>query len=204
MRAYELFEGKNTPCIVVDVQPAYVKIPHGYGDTNENMFKKMAQFLNKQTGPILMFVNADDQQMTEDSIPDIKLYWEEELEFENWSRVTIDDKGYGYLRAWMDGGVKDSDIIKTIRLMYQNKFTDSRQLFSDAEDYEQAMQQFIPGDYENWDDAISVEWTSVSQLKRFSGAYIMGGAREECLKEVELLMSAFNIKYKEISEFIYG
>lgn len=34
--------------------------------------------------------------------------------------------------------------------------------------------------------------------------WFMGGARDECLREVELLMNAFNIKYKEIGNFIYG
>ncbi len=53
------------------------------------------------------------------------------------------------------------------------------------------------------DDALSVEWTSVGQLKKYSGAYIMGGAENECLREVELLMNAFNIKYKRIQEFVY-
>ena len=53
-------------------------------------------------------------------------------------------------------------------------------------------------------DPISVEWISVAQLKRFSGAYIVGGGRNECLREVELLMNAFNIKYKRIDSLVYG
>ena len=59
---------------------------------------------------------------------------------------------------------------------------------------------------EEWmrDDAISVEWTSVAQLKRWSGAYITGGARNECLREVQLLMNAFNIRYRVIDRWVYG
>jgi len=53
------------------------------------------------------------------------------------------------------------------------------------------------------DDPISVNWTSVAQLKRFNGSYIVGGARDQCLREVELLMNAFNIKYKRIDSLIY-
>jgi hypothetical protein len=53
------------------------------------------------------------------------------------------------------------------------------------------------------DDPIIVEWTSVAQLKRFQGAYIMGGGRNECLREVELLMNAFNIGYKRIDRLVY-
>ena len=90
--------------------------------------------------------------------------------------------------------------------MYKQKVSDSRELFSNEDDYSYAMEQFFGRNFNDdmLEDNISVEWTSVGQLKKFSGAYIMGGAKEECLREVELLMSAFNIKYKEINEFIYG
>jgi len=45
--------------------------------------------------------------------------------------------------------------------------------------------------------------TSLNQNPALTAGYIMGGGRDECLREVELLMSAFNIKHKQISEFIY-
>ena len=105
----------------------------------------------------------------------------------------------------MDYGVDHAAIIRTIREMYQQKVTDSRELFDgeDSEDYIEQMGKLgIPE--EVLSDAISVEWTSVAQLKRFSGCYIMGGGKNECLKEVQLLMNAFNIKYREVEEFIYG
>ena len=81
-------------------------------------------------------------------------------------------------------------------------------MFNGDEDehYAEQMQKLLGGEYEDWmgDDPLTVEWTSVSQLKRYSGAYLMGGGREECLKEVTLLMNAFNIKYKLVDAFIYG
>ena len=164
-----------------------------------------------------MFVNADETGMTDDSIHDIKVYWEEKLGFTNWNNVTINDKGYGYLRGWMDQ-VPEAVIIKAIRLMYQNKVTDSRDLFGGAfsisgetggtipgDDYHINMETAL-GEFHDWMiyNPISVEWTSVAQLKRFNGSYIFGGACKECLKEVQLLMNAFNIKYKVIEEFVYG
>ena len=166
-----------------------------------------------------MFVNAEDQGMTGDTVQDIKLYWEdtirgEELEREEnphpipWSRFQIVDKGYGYFRGWMDQGISDQTIIKTIRLMYQNKVNDSRELFGgeDSDDYALNFKQFIGPEFEHWmlSDNISVNWTSVAQLKRFSGSYIVGGGRNECLKEVELLMNSFNIKYTRINSMVYG
>lgn len=206
MKYYELDEGKNTSSIVVDIQPSYEE--NNYGESNFGIFRNAAKFLNRQKGPILMFVNSDETGMTEDNIEhDIIPYWEEKLGFTNWDNVTINDKGFGYFRGWMDQQVPNDVIIKTIRLMYQNKVADSRELFGgdESDDYAINMEAAV-GFFYDWmiHDPISVEWTSLAQLKRFSGSYIFGGGCNECLKEVQLLMNAFNIKYKVIEDFVYG
>jgi hypothetical protein len=154
----------------------------------------------------LAFVNAEDTGLTNDNIPDIKENWESAgFNTDRWNNTEIVDKGYGYFRGWMDQGVSDNAIIQAIRVMYQQKVTDSRELFGgdDSEHYVEQMAALgIPE--EVLDDALSVEWTSVGQLKKYNGAYIMGGGRDECLREVELLMNAFNIKYKRVEDFVYG
>lgn len=211
MRAWELNErAANKPTIVVDVQPAYT----GLMDGDElPWIDELMEFLNSQRGPILLFANAEQEGLTSDTMSDIKMYWEDSgFDPDNWDRVQTVDKGYGYFRSWMDQGVSESAIIKTIRLMYQNKVNDSRQLFGgeDADDYDINMRALLGVDEGDIGAAVIrhrepliVEWTSLAQLKKFNGAYIMGGGKNECLREVELLMNAFNIKYKEIQEFIY-
>jgi hypothetical protein len=118
----------------------------------------------------------------------------------------------------MDEGVASNVTIRVIREMYQQKVTNSRELFNgegnDTQAYNDSMEQLgvpssmLPDTEGNTagmaDSSIEVEWTSVGQLKQFSGAYIMGGYREECLKEVQLLMNAFNIKYTQVQKFIFG
>lgn len=226
MRLYEIIkpltkcvlEGKSHPVICVDVQPEY----SGVNDGVENhVFSEIIQFVNSQTGPVLMFVNAEQDGLSGDSVATIKQYWEETLLGDidqyydeesddyvydqpiDWARYTIVDKGYGYLRSWMDNGVSDSAIIKTIRTMYQHKVSDSRQLFDIDENL---LPSILGKEYSDYmaDEPISVYWTSISQLKQFNGAYIVGGGRNECLREVELLMNAFNIKYKRIDSLVYG
>jgi hypothetical protein len=203
-------EGRNTPVICVDVQPEYMN----------PVLEDIIQFVNNQTGPVLMYVNAEDQGLSGDTVQDVKSYWEDTIRGEdadpedyndspiNWSRFQIVDKGYGFFRTFIDAGISDKVIIKTIRLMYQNKVYDSRELFGGehSDDYAEKFEQFIGHEFESWmlSDGITVKWTSVAQLKRFSGAYIVGGGRNECLKEVELLMNAFNIKYKRIDHLVYG
>lgn len=203
MKAKEIYEGRNHPCIVVDVQPEY----SGINDGDENpVFPEIISFVNAQTGPILMLVNAEDQGLSGDTINDIKMYWNESgFNEENWYRVKIINKGYGYLRSWMDQDVPYSTIIKTIRLMYQQKVTDSRQLEFPAFNERTPEITDIMNTVQAMDgDGISVEWLAVSLLKKFNNAYIMGGGRNECLREVELLMNAFNIHYKRIDSLVYG
>ena len=222
MRSTEFItEGKNHPIICVDVQPAY----------DNDLAPDIVNFVANQIGPVLMYVNAEQTAMTEDSTREIIGYWErlangaslddEEYGYDaeteeyfepesiiDWQRFSIVDKGYGYFRSWMDYGINDAIIIKTIRAMYQAKVTDSRQLFGGDShpNYEENMQKFMGYSYDPLvlDDALHVEWASIAQLKKFSGAYLVGGGRNECLREVELLMNAFNIKYKRIDSLIYG
>ena len=198
-------ESTNTPIIVVDVQPAYSGEAHG--PHRLDMVDGLARFLSKHNGKVLMLVNAEQDGFTDDNIRQDIIPWWQDIFLEN--RVPTDamhswewfDKGYGFLRAWMTC-VDESTIIKTIREMYSQGVTDSRELFD--EDIEK-LEAFIG---EEWDpklyhDPLIVEWISVSKLKEFNGGYICGGGRNECLKEVQLIMNAFNIKYKVIDKFVY-
>jgi len=220
MRVNEfLSEGKSMPVIVVDVQPEYAN----YGN-NAAVCHNIVTFVVNQTGPVLFFANAENTGVSGDTIYDIKRYWEDEVyeysgEYDDpyqdpnfkepidWSRFTLVDKGYGYLRSWHDQGVDDTVIVKAIRLMYQAKVNDSRQLFGgeDSDTYEQGMRDLLGDDYLiGMGDTISVGWASVAQLKKFNGAYLVGGGRNECLWEVKVLMNAFNIRYKMIDSLVYG
>ena len=203
MRIQEIItEGRAHPVIVVDVQPEY----SGMNDGDENsVFTEIINFVNQQTGPVLMFVNAEDQGLSGDTVQSIKEYWDDSgFSPENWRRVQIADKGYGYLRSWMDSGIEPATIIATIRELYQQKKTDSRELQFPASNRRTPQQSLIMGAMQEMeDDPISVNWTSIAQLKRFTGAYIVGGARDQCLREVELLMNAFNIRYKRIDSLVY-
>ena len=225
MRAHEILNEKSSrgrPVICVDVQPVYADYtPQGYE-------QKVAKFLSQQRGPILMYVNADDT-VSEDNIQnDIIPFWIEIFEdigvdfydvanepstinyegpiFENMEWF---DKGYGYFRTWMSIGIEDKYIIGVIREMYQQKINDSRELFGGDEDkildYLKPVADSINTEANTLlDDPLSVGWVAVDHLKRYTNCYLIGGARDECLKEVALLMNAFNIKYTMINELIYG
>ena len=190
-----LLETRSTPVIVVDIQPAY----HDYLKNNINVANAM-NFLNQQSGKILMLINADETGLTDDSSDSCIEYWVDNgLEEATLNRCQIVDKGYGYLRPLMDSRVSKRSIIAVIREMYNQKVTDSRDLPQGK------LQELLGNEYQESfeDEAISVNWISVGLLKQYSGCYIIGGAEEECLEEVQLLMQAFNIRYHIIPKFIY-
>lgn len=211
MRAEEfLVEGRNHPVICVDVQPEYCGINDG--DESSTCIDIIDFVAVKQTGPVLMFVNAEDMGQTGDTVTSIRLYWEDTVrelanDYENeqpinWARFQIVDKGYGYLRSWMDQGISPAAIIRVIRAMYRHRISDSRE-FEDIDPM--LLPELVGSEWDQWmyHDPLIVNWISAAQLKRFSGAYIVGGGREECLREVEILMNAFNIRYKRIDSLVY-
>ena len=207
MKAEEfIIEGRSHPIIVVDVQPEYCN--------HTAVCEKIIKFVVNQTGPVLMFVNAENMGLTGDTVNDIVYWWEETAGLEynkkedeyvsniDWSRFKIVDKGYGYLRSWMDNDVSAGAIIRVIRAMYSNRISDSR----DFEDIDpELLPKLVGSEWDAWmyHEPIITNWTSIAQLKQFSGAYIVGGGRNECLREVELLMNAFNISYKRIDNLVY-
>ena len=126
--------------------------------------------------------------------------WDQELLAKLRSKDVIwYDKGYAFFRSWMDQGADESFLKKAIRWMAQRKVNDSRDI--EPEEWEEE----FPNDWEDYmiDDPLTIPDIPLNILKTFSGAYIIGGGKNECLKEVEILMSAFNIKAKRVKKFIY-
>lgn len=191
-----LLENRYRSTIVVDIQPAYSRFI--------NFELELMDFLNKQQR-ILMLVNANNSGTTSDSKDSIIEYWQNNG-FTNLPAVTYFDKGYGYLRNWMDMGVSERTIIQTIREMYAQQVDQSDELFKNSEDPEAELEKFLSNGYIDeymLEDPIHINWISLKLLKSFSNSYITGGGCNECLKEIELLMSAFNLKTTKIQKFTY-
>lgn len=112
-------------------------------------------------------------------------------------KIIWHDKGYNYLRPWMDEGVSDAAIVKTVRYMANKHISDSRDL------EEEELERLTQGESIPLHDPIFIPPIPINILKNFSGAFICGGGKHECLREVQLLMNAFNIKYTNFRQFIF-
>jgi hypothetical protein len=91
--------------------------------------------------------------------------------------------------------------------MHQQKIDDSRDLDMDTvlskDELEELDDSF---DSQLWWQENPIQfpyWFEVNELRNMSPFYICGGGEKECLREVELLCNAFNIKYKRIKNLVY-
>jgi len=179
--------------ILVDFQPAY-STSYGYKDA----FTSAINELNKNNfGKALIFFNGEDLGL--DSKQDvINHYVEYGLNEDIVHRLSFRDKGYGFLRDWMDTKVDESIIIKTIRYLLLNKLSDARDITD-----KKFINYLVNNDINVEDLLLYLPDVSISELKSLSGARIGGGSKCACLREIELLMNALNIRYKEVRDWIY-
>ena len=211
MRANEIITervSRSHPVIIVDVQPAYASTVQSIGANS--VVKGLMDFLNTQTGPIVAYYNGAGEGFTEDNAYAVQSYFlENGLGDDQINKIQFIEKTYGFFRTWMDNNIETGLIIQILREMNRQRVNDSRELKPGLEDM--VMDAGTGGiiyddEYEDWmeDDPIYFPDINVAQLKSMSGALLCGGARHECLKEIQLLMSVYNIRYKLAQDFIYG
>ena len=196
----KITESTNTNILVVDVQPAY----DAYSGA---VVEGVAQMLNQSRGGIYVLYNAEGQ--TNDDYISVINYLIDQggMREEVADRIHYFSKEYGFFRPWMDQGVPDRIIIKTIRAMVQHKINDSRMMDINTVLTPQEQQEFQSKfRYSSWEDEgiYMPDFMPISILKQISPFYMCGGGRNECLREIELLCNAFNIRYKRIDNLIYG
>lgn len=194
-----LTEKRTNNVIVVDVQPIYKS------GIRFDMYE-FVEFLQDQRN-ILYYFNGPDTvggDSKNEIIDWLMEYSDYNDDFYNkLNRETVwYDKGYAFFRNWMDNGADEGFIKKAVRFMMIKKVNDSRDIST-----EEWIEEFPEEEnfFENYykEDCIYLPDIPINKLKKWSGSYIVGGGKNECLAEVLLLMSIFNIKAKRVKKFIY-
>ena len=194
---------KNIPLICIDIQPIY-------NEHCKKIMSNFALFLNEYQGDIICYFNLKDETYTNDTrydnVENIKEYYRKNgIKDEIISKIIFKDKQYGFFSGWMDeysvsGNRKN--IIKAIRYMVLNKLKSSKEIskeewiknvFKDNNEYIRNMLQ----------RELKIPNISISELKALDGCFLCGGHYTRCLREFELLLSAFNIKYTEIKKLLW-
>jgi len=197
-----ILEANRNKIILVDFQPAY----NGGGFGHDDALRQTTEDLNKmKPTEVLVFYNGEDVGIEDTAEEVIEMYIEYGLDESIAYNMQLREKSYAWLRNFMDSDMDASLIIAIVRYMVVNRINDSRDIEPET------MVQIIGQDnYEQWEDLIeggdmiTIPDIAIDELKSMSGALIGGGGQHECLKEIQLLMNAFNIKYKEVGRWIYG
>jgi len=191
-----LAEKRTRDVIIVDVQPMYMNAV-GFS------LDEFSDFI-LQNRRILYFYNGPDTVGDDTKEDIIEMFWEhteseEIIEKLNSDDILWIDKGYGFFRTWMDNGADEGFIQKAIIYMVNRGVNDSRDI--DPEEWETA----FPDDFQEEfiDDPLYMPDISLGELKTWSGSYLTGGGATECLREVQILMNAFNMGYTLVRKFIY-
>lgn len=192
-----LTEKRKNNIIIVDIQPMYDKWMH----INRH---KLCEFIKEQ-GKILYFYNGHDT-VGDDSKYDIIEWYNEISDYDEELNQKLDssdvfwyDKGYAFFRGWMDNGADAGFIKKAIRFMMERKVNDSRDI--KPEEWEEKFPRDWQDSFKH--DNIYLPDIPINKLKTYSGSYLIGGGKNECLAEVQILMSIFNIHYTLIKDYVY-
>lgn len=197
-------ETKNL--IVVDIQPLYE-------DNIKFSMDEFVDFLLSIKKKILWFYNGPETIGSEDSPKNI-IYWlaektdmYDEIDNFDWDdKVEFYDKGYSFFRDWMDAGVSNNGMKQALRYMYMNQKHDSRDIPIDK-----WKEILPPNDFAAVESGIEDEgltiWTpdiSIGDIRNnWNNSLLCGGSLNECMKEIMLMMSTFNIKYTIVDKFTY-
>ena len=185
--------------VVVDIQPEYEdNATFDIGD----MLRSAAEDYSS----VLFLFNGEDTlgMISEGELKNYyfeKLDYDEEVFDELLSKSEFFDKGYGFFRDVMDSGVcfDRNQIVKIVKYMLNNDLQDIRDL--SEEDIEAiGVDELLFDDLEDYGFWIP-DLSEV--LPSWSGSALAGGARDECMAEVEILGAAQGLSFRHVDNFIY-
>ena len=191
-------QGSKGSLVVVDIQPEYESnTPFDIGD----MLRTAADSYSR----VLFLYNGPDLGMIDES--GLKNFYFEKLDYDEeafdelLSKSEFFDKGYGFFRDVMDSDLcfDRSSVIKIVKYMIDNDYRDIREL--EEEDVEAiGVSELLFDDLEDYGFYIP---DLEDILPSWSGSDIAGGARNECLAEVEILGAAQGLSFNQVGQFIY-
>ncbi len=196
---HEALDIPGKKLIIVDIQPIYNK---GMPFTIEQFAKSLKTF----KGDVLYFYNGVSMGL--DKGLDV-VYWfmaslndySEELR-NRLRNITWIEKGYGFFRDSMDDGFSDEEIKTIFKFLVKNQYWATDEA-DDEEIDKLEITNKLKKLLKSEKHVIAVPNFDFNILKKFDGATICGGGREQCYAEIKILMDAMGLKYTEFEPFVY-
>jgi len=187
--------------ISVDIQEAYEGFIHF-------PMQDYARFLNHTDFNNLIFLyNGESMGFSGESEYKMWLY-DHNVHDHVLNTSKFYDKGYAFFRSCMDEGIDETHISNFVRFMIDNDIHDSRDL--DRDMWATYIRKYRHTDKKELYDFLnhSEEMIYIPDvmefLKPYTNIILTGGGITECLKEVEIALTALNKKYKIDDRYTYG
>lgn len=168
--------------VIVDVQPEFQRSCH-------KVLSKVIDKINETNQPIICFYVG--RQLGQDSKNDVIAYYlENGVDPCKLEGIKFIEKDFGFFRTWMDTGVSEDVIIKGVKQLKKNSMNDSRN-FTDA-DWNEILTQEDRKTFYLYDDPLFYPGFDerMFKLKEVDGFELIGGARHECLAEIDIYLRA--------------
>lgn len=193
----------NKNLIVVDVQPFY----HNW---HEWLTPRLTKYINRTDyDNILYFFNGEEMGIP-DTVEELNWYLVEwGLNEERIPDLFYIEKNYSFFRGWMDIGIDEDFIVYIVKYMLKVDLYDSRDIDEDDLDYllekfyGMTVKELADIKYRLDSEAIMIPNWDYSKLKEFDHYDLCGGGRDECLKEIEILLQALDLKYNILNNLVY-
>lgn len=187
--------------IIVDVQPAH-------SSAFKNTFiQNFSSYLNEYSFKTITYLyNGSEIGYTDDKFNLIE-WLVDELGVNEYvvEKIYFYEKVYGYFRSIMGrNNISDSDIIRVIKYMLKTDTWDSREIEEENWNKYKLSTEIkeIAFDYE--DNIYLPDPTLIDLMKKRNSPILIGGGKDECLKEIELLLVALGKNPKLNYKLIYG
>ena len=197
---HKLVEGTGKALVITDIQPAYQ-------DYITFDISEFTTWLNKnadQFTEITFLYNGSDLGYEDDYVIQQWLV-EHGLDEHLIGHIDWFEKNYGFFRAAMDNGAEHGDIVDIITFMIDNDITDSREIVNndkltfELEEFSNKM-----GVETLLEDGIYIPHDLLEILKNVGNTILnVGGGKDECLAEVEIIQDINKQSHSRINEWIY-
>jgi len=199
---YNLIEGSTgVNLIIVDIQPEYEEY---MGFDTYQFTEWLNENSNNFNSITYLYNGAETLDMIEEH--DLKFWlYENELNEDLLNNISFYDKGYAFFRYCIDSGISDEDIALLVRYMYKNDINDSRDI--DEEVWEAFVAEYgleeVKELLQYAGDMINIPELMEILVEIDDKIALVGGGINECLKEVEIALTALGKEYKLISDWTY-
>lgn len=184
--------------LIIDVQNTYKK------HFSPNLLKDISDLCSNFSQIFYLYDDINGQDIHSE-MPD---EWLEDEKF--YDSLNIMTKNYAFFRGLMDLGLdaEDEELVRLAKFMRKNKITDAREIEENLEVKEMFYKEFknspiMEISFDDYSFYLPEDLMEELESNIRNGVTLVGGGRNECLKEVALLLKVLDIDYSINEDLTY-